>query len=92
MNIIEAEHVTKTYTIGDRQIPVLDDISLAVAEGEFFRLPALAVDKGVVGRHAAIIVQADHRPGVVVGPLGPLPLTAVAEGDVEIALAVEHQA
>ena len=35
MNIIEAEQVTKTYTIGDRQIPVLDNISLTVSAAEF---------------------------------------------------------
>ena len=35
MNIIEAKDITKTYTIGDRQIPVLDNISLQVAKGEY---------------------------------------------------------
>ena len=35
MNIIEAENVTKTYTIGDRQISVLDNISLVVSTAEF---------------------------------------------------------
>jgi putative ABC transport system ATP-binding protein len=35
MNIIEARQVTKTYGIGDREIHVLDRVSLSVAEGEF---------------------------------------------------------
>ncbi|MGD8520489.1 MAG: ABC transporter ATP-binding protein [Desulfobacterales bacterium] len=35
MNIIEAKDVTKTYTIGGRQIPVLDNISLGVTKGEY---------------------------------------------------------
>ena len=35
MNLIEAKHITKTYTIGDRQISVLDNISLTVSDGEF---------------------------------------------------------
>ncbi len=35
MNIIEAKGITKTYTIGARQIPVLDNISLKIAAGEY---------------------------------------------------------
>ncbi|UCF90417.1 MAG: ABC transporter ATP-binding protein [Desulfobacterales bacterium] len=35
MNMIEARQMTKTYTIGDRQICVLDKVSLAVPAGEF---------------------------------------------------------
>ena len=35
MNIVEARGVTKTYAIADREIRVLDDVSLAVAENEF---------------------------------------------------------
>ena len=35
MNIVEARQVTKTYTIADRKIHVLDDVSLAVSENEF---------------------------------------------------------
>ena len=33
--VIEARNISKNYTIGDRDICVLDDVSLAVAEGEF---------------------------------------------------------
>ena len=33
--ILEADHITKAYPIGDRQIAVLDDVSFAVAPGEF---------------------------------------------------------
>jgi putative ABC transport system ATP-binding protein len=35
MNILEATHLTKTYALGDREIDVLKDVSLAVPEGEF---------------------------------------------------------
>ena len=35
MAVIEAKSVSKTYTIGDRELCVLDDVSLSVAEGEF---------------------------------------------------------
>ncbi|MBV7335402.1 ABC transporter ATP-binding protein [Chloroflexi bacterium TSY] len=35
MNIIEAQGVTKTYTIDAREIHVLDDITVNVPEGEF---------------------------------------------------------
>ncbi len=33
--VLEADHITKAYPIGDRQIAVLDDVSFAVAPGEF---------------------------------------------------------
>ena len=35
MNIIEAKQVTKTYTIGQRELRVLDRVSLTVSESEF---------------------------------------------------------
>lgn len=35
MAILQAESLSKTYTIGERDIPVLDDITLTVEEGEF---------------------------------------------------------
>jgi putative ABC transport system ATP-binding protein len=35
MTVLEAQHLTKTYTIGDREIPVLGDISFSVSAGEF---------------------------------------------------------
>ena len=35
MNILAAQQVTKTYTIEERQIPVLDNISLTVSTAEF---------------------------------------------------------
>jgi putative ABC transport system ATP-binding protein len=35
MPVVEARNITKTYTIGDREICVLDNVSLCVAEGEF---------------------------------------------------------
>ena len=33
--ILEADQITKTYAIGDRQIAVLDAVSFAVEPGEF---------------------------------------------------------
>ena len=35
MPVVEARNITKTYTIADREICVLDEVSLSVAEGEF---------------------------------------------------------
>jgi len=35
MNILETRSISKTYTIGARSITVLEDVSLAVAQGEF---------------------------------------------------------
>jgi len=35
VNILAAQNITKTYTIEKRQIRVLDDVSLVVADGEF---------------------------------------------------------
>jgi putative ABC transport system ATP-binding protein len=35
MHILEAKHIKKTYTIGEQHIPVLDNVSLSVAKGEF---------------------------------------------------------
>jgi len=35
MMVVEARNISKNYTIGDRDVCVLDDVSLAVAEGEF---------------------------------------------------------
>lgn len=35
MTILEARHLSKTYTIDDQPIPVLDDISFSIADGEF---------------------------------------------------------
>jgi len=35
MPMVEARDITKTYTIGSREICVLDDVSLSVSEGEF---------------------------------------------------------
>jgi putative ABC transport system ATP-binding protein len=35
MPVIEARDITKTYSIGDRDIRVLDNVSLSVSEGDF---------------------------------------------------------
>jgi len=35
MSVVEAKNITKTYTIADREIRVLDNVSLSVAAGEF---------------------------------------------------------
>src|SRR5688572_20259426 len=67
-------------------------LHVAVTEGELLRLPARAADEGIVLRHAAVVVQADHRAGVVVGLLRALHLAAVAEREIHVARAVEHDA
>ncbi|MCP4371305.1 MAG: ABC transporter ATP-binding protein [Deltaproteobacteria bacterium] len=35
MAILEAKHISKTYSIGNRELKVLDDLSLSVETGEF---------------------------------------------------------
>jgi len=35
MHVLEARHLTKTYRIGEREIPILEDISFGVPAGEF---------------------------------------------------------
>ena len=35
MAILEAKHISKTYTLGNRELKVLDDLSLSVETGEF---------------------------------------------------------
>jgi len=35
MNILQAKNLTKMYTIGERQIAVLNNISITVEAGEF---------------------------------------------------------
>lgn len=35
MNILEARDITKRYTIRNREVPVLDNVSLSVSDGEF---------------------------------------------------------
>lgn len=35
MAILEAKHISKTYTVGNRELKVLDDLSLSVGTGEF---------------------------------------------------------
>jgi putative ABC transport system ATP-binding protein len=35
MTILEAHHISKNYTVGDRRITVLEDVSLSVEPGEF---------------------------------------------------------
>jgi putative ABC transport system ATP-binding protein len=38
VNIVEVNHVSKSYARGSRRIPVLDDITLFIEEGEFLAL------------------------------------------------------
>ena len=35
MTILEANHISKTYTVGKRELKVLDDLTLSVETGEF---------------------------------------------------------
>src|SRR5262245_61657056 len=65
---------------------------IAVPEVEFLRLPGRLSDERIVLRHAAVVVQADDRAGVIVGLLRARHLAAVAEREIEVACAVEHDA
>jgi putative ABC transport system ATP-binding protein len=51
MTILEARSISKTYTIDNRKIVVLDEVSLAVVEGEFL------VIKGQSGRGKSTLLS-----------------------------------
>ena len=36
MNILETRHLTKNYSVGQQTLTVLDDVSLSIADGEFW--------------------------------------------------------
>src|SRR5205807_1342602 len=67
-------------------------LHVAVPEVEFLGLPSRLAGKRVVLRHAPIVVQTDHRAGVVIRALRALHLPALAEREIEIAVAVEDDA
>src|SRR5207245_5288080 len=67
-------------------------LQVAVPEVEFLGLPAGLAGEGVVPGDAAIVVQPDHRAGMVIRPLRALPLPALAEREIKIAVAVEDDA
>ena len=67
-------------------------LHVAVPEVEFLGLPSRLADEGVVLRDAAIVVQPDHRAGMVVRSLRALHLPALAEREIQIAGAVEDDA
>jgi hypothetical protein len=67
-------------------------LDVAVADRELFRQSAGLLHEGIVDRDAAVVMQADHRPGVVVKALCPLLVAAIAEGDEQEALPIEDQA
>src|SRR2546427_690823 len=67
-------------------------LHVAVPEVEFLGLPSRLAGEGVVLRDAAIVVQPDHRAGVVIRSLRALLLPALAEREIQIAVAVEDDA
>ena len=67
-------------------------LHVAVPEVEFLRLPSRLAGERVVLRDAAIVVQPDHRAGVVIRSLRALHLPALAEREIQIAVAVEDDA
>ena len=67
-------------------------LHVAIAQRIFFRQPAGFAHERIVFRHAAVVVQADHRTVVIAGILRALHFAAVAEGDKQITFAVEHDA
>ena len=48
MAILEAHHISKNYTVGDRRITVLDDVSLSVDRGEFVVIEGDSVEQVVL--------------------------------------------
>ncbi len=66
-------------------------LHVAVAKGPFLRSCIRLADEGIVGRQPAVVVQADDLAGVVIEPLGAIPIAAIPESDIEHALPVEHQ-
>ena len=66
-------------------------LHVAIAEGELLGLPSGLAREGIVGRHATVVMQPDHRSGEVVGLLRARHLTAIAQRDVKKSSAVEHQ-
>src|SRR5438309_9346915 len=67
-------------------------LHVAVPEVEFLGLPSRLADERVVLRDAAIIVQPDHRAGMVIRALRALLLPALAEREIKSAVAVEDDA
>ena len=67
-------------------------LHIAVAQREFLRLRTGATDEGIVGGHAAVVVQADHRTRVIIEHLRARLVTTVAEGQIDHAFAVKHDA
>ena len=62
-----------------------------MAIGEHFRGGAGDGQRGGARRRAAVGPHAKHRPGVVGGVLGPVPLAAFAERDHQIAVGQNRQ-
>ena len=65
-------------------------LQVAVAQGPFFGQSTSPLGKGVVGRHAAIVVQSDDRAGMVIQPLGAVFVTPVTQGQVNHPGFVKH--
>jgi hypothetical protein len=67
-------------------------LHVAVPEVEFLGLPSRLAGERVVLRDAAIVVQPDHRSGMVIRALRALLLPALAERETKSAVAVEDDA
>src|SRR4029079_11142201 len=65
---------------------------VSIAKRVLLGLPARLTDERIVGRNTPIIVQADHRSGVIAWPLRALHISAIAKRDVQVSRAIEHQA
>ena len=66
-------------------------LRVAVAIAENLGLGAGLADERIVGRHAAVIVEADDFAGVVAQILGAVAVAALTGGDVEMAGRVESE-
>ena len=85
MSVVEARDITKTYSIGDRNIRVLENVSLSVSKGDFLVVagselmsPLGAYRAVAMGALVVILVLA--LPNGVMGPFLKRPTNSASSG------------